>query len=331
MKMKKLKYLLMAAVLPLMMTSCWEEPDQGASDPMTAGLWMYNTAVIQSTYSLDPAAIAFRLNCLLTDKQLQGVDNLIDVKTEAEALEMKFLFGEMSRIEENYNGVAGDYRISFEMNGDKGQSDRNRGGSVIISTGGKLLTELTEDEAWIVEIDPNSRLNYMASISEQISAESVAEYTIARTLSEGGLSKYIVTVQDYQCKSHLGIYTSSWSGTYDITPQTAEPLSMGVARKAAFTMSIYMQGATFAALDGKNQTSIRYLTTEENMYKPACSMSNGNVYRSSGEEYIEMVGTYDKEVFPSSFVMVKFSSAADCGNVSATMTYNGENRVLQAN
>ncbi len=332
MKMKKLKYFLVATVLPLMMTSCWAPPEQqGGSDPMSAGLWLYNTAVIQSTYSLDPAAIAFRLNCLLTDKQLQGVDNLIDVKTEAEALEMKFLFGEMVRIEENYKGVAGDYRISFEMNGDKGQSDRNRGGSVIISTGGKLLTELTDDEAWIVEIDPNNMLNYMASISEQITAERVAEYTIARTSSEGGLSKFIVTVQDYQCKSHLGIYTSSWSGSYGITPQTAEPLSMGVARKAAFTMSIYMQGSTFAALDGTNQTSIRYLTTEDNMYKPACSMSNGNVYRSSGEEYVELVGTYDKEAFPSSFVMVKFSGGADCGKVSATMTYNGENRVLQAN
>ncbi|MBR3800280.1 MAG: hypothetical protein IKK35_01145, partial [Rikenellaceae bacterium] len=79
--MKTLKYLLVAAVLPLMMISCWPEPEQGQEDPMTPGLWIYNTAVIQSTYALDPAAIAFRLNCLLTDKKLQGVENLNDVLT----------------------------------------------------------------------------------------------------------------------------------------------------------------------------------------------------------------------------------------------------------
>lgn len=331
MKMKKLKNLLVAAVLPLMMTSCWTPPDQTQSDPMTPGLWIYNTAVIQSTYALDPAAIAFRLNCLLTDKQLQGVANLNEVKTEAEALEMKFLFGEMTHVEENYRGVEGDYRIAFEINSDRGQSDRARGGAVIISTGNKLLTELAEGEAWIIEVDANNLLNYQASASEQITTESIAAYTIEPTQVEGGLTTYVVAIQEFKCKSHVGIYTSSWSGSYSITPQTAEPLSMGVARKATFKMSIAMQGATFAALDGVNQTNIRYLTTEDNIYKPSCSLSNGNVYRSSGEEFATLIGSYDNEVFPSAFVMVKFAGSGDCGKVSATMTYNGENRVLQAN
>lgn len=331
MKMKTLKYLLMAAVLPLMMISCWPEPDQGESDPMTAGLWIYNATMIQSTYALDPAAIAFRLNCLLTDKQLQGVENLQDVKTEAEALEMKFLFGEMTRVEENYKGVAGDYRITFDMTSDKGQSDRARSGSVVISTGNKLLTELTEEEAWVIDTDPNDLLSYLASATDQITTEGFATYTIAPTSAEGGLTKYVVEIENFQCRSHIGAYSSSWSGSYGITPQTTEPLSMGVARKATFAMSVAMQGGTFAALDGVNQTSIRYLTTEDNIYQPACSMSNGNVYRASGEEYASLVGTYDTELFPSAFVMVKYSGSGDCGKVSATVTYNGENRLLSVN
>lgn len=331
MKMKKLKYLLVATVLPLMMVSCWPEPEQGESDPMTAGLWIYNTAVVQSTYALDPAAIAFRLNCLLTDKQLQGVDNLNDVKTEAEALEKKFLFGELTRIEENYKGVAGDYRIVFDITSDKGQSDRARNGGVIISTGNKLLTELTENDMWVIEADLNEPMTYQASTSESISCQNIDEYTITATQAEGGFTRYIVAVKGYKCKSHVGVYTSDWTGEYSITPQTAEPLSMSVARKAVYGMTIAMQGPTFAALDGTNQTQLRYLTTQENIYKPACSMSNGNVYRASGEEYVSLVGNYDTEVFPSAFVMVTFSGGSDCGSVSATMTYNGENRVLSAN
>lgn len=330
--MKKLKYLLVAAVLPLMMTSCWPEPDQTASDPMNAGLWIYNTAVIQSTYALDPAAVAFRLNSLLTDKQLQGANALNEVITEAEALEMKFLFGELTLIEENYNGVAGDYRISFEMNSDKGQSDRTRGGAMIISTGEKLLTELTDNDMWVIEADPNNLLNYMATASEQLTCEGFADYIITATPAESGFTQYNVQIKDYVSKSQQGVYKSSWTGTYGIIPQTIEPLSMSVARKATYSMSIAMQGPTFAALDGVNHTHIRYLTTSNNIYKPACSMSNGVVYRASGEEYVTLSGNYDTETFPSAFVMVNFSPAGgDCGKVSATMTYNGENRVLQAN
>lgn len=331
MKMKKLKNLLVAAVLPLMLTSCWEAPNQGQDDPMTVGLWIYNTTVLQSTYALDPAAIAFRLNCLLTDKQLQGVENLNDVKTEADALEKKFLFGELTGIEENYNGVAGDYRISFDMNSDKGHSDRARGGAVIISTGGKLLTELTDNDMWVIEADQNSPLSYQASTSEQISCEGIDEYTITATPGEGGLTQYLVAVKGYKCKSHVGIYTSNWTGQYAITPQTTAPLSMATARKSTFNMSIAIQGPTFAAVDGVNQSSIRFYTTSDNVYKPACSLANGNVYRSAGEEQVWMVGNYDTEKIPSAQVMVSFVGSGDCGKVSATMTYNGENRILQAN
>ena len=330
--MKKLKYLLVAAVLPLMMTSCWEAPNQTSSDPMNAGLWIYNTAVIQSTYALDPAAVAFRLNCLLTDKQLQGVNALNEVLTEAEALEMKFLFGEMTYIDENYKGVAGDYRILFDINGDKGQSDRARGGAIIISTGEKLLTELTDNDMWVIELEPNNVLDYMATASEQLTCESFADYIITASPAEGGFTQYNVQIKDYVCKSQLGVYKSSWTGVYTITPQTTSPLSMGVARKATFSMSIAMQGPTFAALDGVNHTNIRYVTTENNVYKPACSLSNGVVYRASGEEYVAMTGNYNTETFPSSFVMVKFTpGAGDCGKVMATITYNGENRELTAN
>ena len=330
--MKKLKYLLVAAVLPLMMTSCWEAPNQTSSDPMNAGLWIYNTAVIQSTYALDPAAVAFRLNCLLTDKQLQGVNALNEVLTEAEALEMKFLFGEMTYIEEDYKGVAGDYRILFDLNGDKGQSDRARGGAIIISTGEKLLTELTDNDMWVIELEPNNVLDYMATASEQLTCESFADYIITASPAEGGFTQYNVQIKDYVCKSQLGVYKSSWTGVYTITPQTTSPLSMGVARKATFSMSIAMQGPTFAALDGVNHTNIRYVTTENNVYKPACSLSNGVVYRASGEEYVAMTGNYNTETFPSSFVMVKFTpGAGDCGKVMATITYNGENRELTAN
>lgn len=331
MKMKKLKYLLVAAVLPLMMTSCWEAPNQDSNDPMVAGLWIYNTAVIQSTYALDPAAIAFRLNCLLTDKQLQGVESLNDVKTEADALEKKFLFGELTHIEENYNGVAGDYRIAFEMNSDKGQSDRARGGAVIISTGEKLLTELTDHDMWVIETDATSQLSYMASATEQISCEGIDEYTITATQGEGGLTQYLVAVKGYKCKSHAGIYTSNWTGQFAITPQTTAPLSMATARKSIFNMSIAIQGPTFAAVDGVNQSSIRFYTTSDNVYKPSCAMSNGNVYRSAGDEQAWMVGNYDAEKIPSAQVMVSFVGGGDCGKVNATMTYNGENRILQAN
>ena len=330
--MKKLKYLLVAAVLPLMMTSCWEAPNQTSSDPMNAGLWIYNTAVIQSTYALDPAAVAFRLNCLLTDKQLQGVNALNEVLTEAEALEMKFLFGEMTYIEEDYKGVAGDYRILFDLNGDKGQSDRARGGAIIISTGEKLLTELTDNDMWVIELESNNVLDYMASVSEQLTCESIADYVITASPAEGGFTQYNVAIKDYVCKSQLGVYKSSWTGAYTITPQTTSPLSMGVARKATYSMSVAMQGPTFAALDGVNHTNIRYVTTENNVYKPACSLSNGVVYRASGEEYVAMTGNYNTETFPSSFVMVKFTpGAGDCGKVMATITYNGENRELTAN
>jgi hypothetical protein len=44
-----------------------------------------------------------------------------------------------------------------------------------------------------------------------------------------------------------------------------------------------------------------------------------------------MVGNYDTEKIPSAQVMVSFVGSGDCGKVSATMTYNGENRILQAN
>ena len=40
MRMKKLKYLLVAAVLPLMMISCWDEPEQDINDPIVAGIWL---------------------------------------------------------------------------------------------------------------------------------------------------------------------------------------------------------------------------------------------------------------------------------------------------
>ena len=57
-------------------------------------------------------------------------------------------------------------------------------------------------------------------------------------------------------------------------------------------------------------------------------MSNGMVYRASGEEFAELIGSYDKEAFPSSFVVVKYTPAGtECGKVNATITYNGENRV----
>lgn len=330
MRMKKLKYLLVAAVLPLMMISCWDEPEQDINDPIVAGIWLYNAAVVQSTYTLDPAAIAFRLNCLLTDKQLQGVDRLLDVKTEAEVSEMKFLFGEMTRIEENYNGVAGDYRISFDFTGDKGQSDRPRGGSVIISTGNKLLHE----GMWIIENDRNSPLSYQATTSEQVMVESIDEYTIAPRAADKGLTSFVVGVKGFGCRSHLGNYTSSWTGEYSITPQfvidpeNKKVLSMAEARKATYAVSFAIQGPTFAVLDGQYQTGIRYYTIEDNIYKPACSMSNGMVYRASGEEFAELIGSYDKEAFPSSFVVVKYTPAGtECGKVNATITYNGENRV----
>lgn len=333
MKMKKLKYFLVAAMLPFLMTSCWEEPEQTDSDPIYAGIWLYNTAVVQSTYAIDPAAIAFRLNCLLTDKQLQGVDRLDDVLTEAEAHEKKFLFGEITRIEENYNGVAGDFHLTFDISTDRGQSDRARGGSILISTGNQLLSDLAESgDAWVIEVDKNLPLNYQISDAEQVTFEGADTYTISAQAQENGYICYTVTIEGYKCKSHLGVYTSSWRGYYAITPQTDQKLSMSVVRKTEFKVATTMTGPTFAALDGVNQTNLVYQTTEENIYVPDCAMSSGNVYRKSGEEMVSIYGTYDTETFPSSFATVRFTpSGSECGSVSAKITYNGEVYTLNAN
>lgn len=331
--MKKLKYLLVAFVLPLMMTSCWPEPEQNENDPIYAGVWLYNTAVVQSTYTLDPAAIAFRLNCLLTDRLEQGVPNLSDVLTEAEALEQKFLFGESTQIEENYEGVVGDFRISFDMTLDKGQSDRSRSGAVIISTGGKLLTDLVETgDAWIIEVDEDSNLNYVASTGEQIISEGADSYVITADKVEDDQTRYTVAIEDFECKSNLGTYSSSWRGAYSIIPQTTKTLGMAVARKCDWKMAIAMAGPTFAALDGVNQTNLIYMTMVDNVYSPDCSMSNGIVYRAQGEESVNLTGVYDTESFPSSFATVSLvAPGSKCGKVSAKINYNGEVRELTMN
>lgn len=326
--MKKLKFLLAAMMLPLALTSCWPEPDGGTSSPVYVGLSIYNTAVVQSTHALDPVNVAFRLNTLLSDKQAQQVESIHDVLTPADANEKKFLFGELTMIEENYMNVAGDYRITFDD--DKGQSDRARRGAFIISTGNKLLTDIVDSQdAWIISTDANALPSYLiASTSESLSVEGWASYEISAQSAQDNQITYVASFSDYKCGSNLGVYKSSLMGQYSITPNVRADklLTMAEARKAEYRFSIAISGPTFAALDGVNQTNLTYTTSSDGYWRPNCSYSNGVSYRHSGEEFVSLAGNYDKEAFPSSFVTVKFSTVttADCSKVSATINYNGE-------
>ncbi len=326
--MKNLKFLLAALMLPLALTSCWPEPNGGTSSPVYVGLSIYNTAVVQSTHTLDPVNVAFRLNTLLSDKQAQQVESIHDVRTPADANEKKFLFGELTSIEENYKGVAGDYRIVFDD--DKGQSDRARRGAFVISTGNKLLTDIVDSEdAWILSIDENDLPNYLIeSTGESIIVEGWDSYEITAQSATDNKITYLATVNNYQCKSNLGIYKSAIKGQYSITPSVSADnlLLMADARKAEYKFTTTIAGPTFAALDGVNQTNLTYTTTSEGYWRPNCSYSNGVSYRHSGEEYVVLSGNYDTENFPSSFATVKFSttSTSDCSKVTATINYNGE-------
>lgn len=322
MKMKTLKFLLVASIASFALTSCLGNGDNGdiVPDTILGGMEIHDVAAGQSLYAIDPVTIAFRLNALLTDKQLQDASTLDDVRTEFGNGEKTYLFGG-TRIEENYNGVEGDYRLTFEMAGTKGQYDRTRDGSVIISTGGKLLTDLAADgSVWVVDFSDAQKLRYPTS-TESITVESAEEYFI-----ESRDGEYVVTMKNFRSyvRSNLA---SSWSGEYSVKPQTSDLLSMKNLKKSTFNVSIGAFGKSMFDLSGR-QPEMQMTTPSSLIYKPDCGMNNGSIYRFSGEEYVSFASAdYDKEKYPSQFVIVKYTpnvSEGCASMVSATITYNGQ-------
>lgn len=326
--MKTLKLLLIASAASIAFTSCLNNNGESdVPDVIVKGVEMYNTAAGQSLYTLDAAAIAFRLNVLLTDAKAQDVTSLDDVLTEAGNSERNYLFGSTG-IEKDYNGVVGDYKLTFEMAGTKGQYDRTRDGAVIISTGGKLLTELANDGGmWIIDFSDPQKLRYpdTSAASQAITVENADEYTIYPSDDANG---YTVAVKNYRSYV-ISSYTSSWTGVYNIIPQTSETLSMKTARNTVYHLNYVVSGKSMYDLAGR-QPEMRLGTISDIVYKPACGMSSGSIYKHSGEEQVAFVGSadYDTTEYPSSFAIVTFTpqnSTGDCAAlVSATITYSGQ-------
>ncbi len=317
MKMKTLKFLLVASIASFAFTSCLGSDDDGQTVPETIlrGVEIYNIANGQSIYAVDPVNIAFRLNALLTDKQLQDAATLDDVRTESGNGEKTYLFGG-TRIEENYNGVVGDYKLTFEMAGTKGQYDRTRDGSVIISTGGKLLTDLAASGSmWIVDFSDAQKLRYFYSTTESITVESAEDYTIRA--EDGG---YVVEMKNY--KSYVrSNWASSWTGMYTVKPDTDDLLSMKNLKKSIFKVGIYASGKSMFDMGGK-QPVMRLETTRDLAYKPEGGMKDGSVYKYEGSENVTISGDYDQKVYPSNFVIVEYKATGSV--VSAMVTYNGQ-------
>ncbi len=322
MKMKTLKFLLCASIASVALTSCLGNDDDGGQtvpDTILRGIEIHNIANGQSIYAIDPVNIAFRLNALLTDKQLQDAPTLEDVRTESGNGEKTYLFGG-TRIEENYNGVEGDYRLTFEMAGTQGQYDRRRDGSVIIKTGGKLLTDLAASGGvWVVDFSDAQKLRYFYSNTESITVESADDYIIKA--EDGG---YVVEMKNFKSyvRSNLA---SSWTGMYTVKPDTDDLLSMKYLKKSIFKVGIYTSGKSMFDLGGK-QPVMRMETTRDFAYKPEVGMRDGSVFKYDGSVNVTISGDYDQKLYPSNFVIVEYK--ANGSVVAAIITYNGQTFTL---
>lgn len=329
MKMKRLKVLLLSLTAPLMLASCLDtggSSGSGVSETIMNGISLYNSGLAQSVYSLDPTSVAFRLNALLTDREKQGVTTLDEVRTEAGNNEYKYLFGS-TIIEEDYRGVPGDYLLTFAYTETTGQYDRKRDGSILISTGGHLLSELAETGGmWVIDLNRENGFYYPVETSGAtlITVEGAEDYTISASDDGQGFNIDIKNFRSFI----LSNYTSNWTANYQLATTGATDFALSDLKKITFKLSGRGSGPTMYDLYG-TQANLIYQISESVVYRPDCGVgSDGSVYKYSGEERVSFIegSVYDQTQFPSSFVTVKFMPTSESCNMSVpiTITYNGE-------
>ena len=329
MKMKRLKVLLLSLTAPLMLASCLDtggSSGSGVSETIMNGISLYNSGLAQSVYSLDPTSVAFRLNALLTDREKQGVTTLDEVRTEAGNNEYKYLFGS-TIIEEDYRGVPGDYLLTFAYTETTGQYDRKRDGSILISTGGHLLSELAETGGmWVIDLNRENGFYYPVETSGAtlITVEGAEDYTISASDDGQGFNIDIKNFKSFI----LSNYTSDWTANYQLATTGATDFALSDLKKITFKLSGRGSGPTMYDLYG-TQANLIYQISESVVYRPDCGVgSDGSVYKYSGEERVSFIegSVYDQTQFPSSFVTVKFMPTSESCNMSVpiTITYNGE-------
>ena len=292
--------------LSVLFSSCLKNSSYKPS-PIAPGFSMYQNVQMQQLLSLDAANVAFRLNILLTTAEEQGIgyDELNTVSVEYDGTTVNVanrLFGSAGLSEEN-----GVWTLTFTGNTSPSES-YTRSGKLIIDTKNKLLSELSNGEAWSITGDKD----FMITMGGAVFYSDYQSPTYQITHMDDYAFRWMVSTSGFTTYQSMNTGTpvkSNWMLSIAIT-QNGVSQSYVDARKSTYTVSGQASGKPL----GWSDVDFDYETVTALQYKASC----GGSLITGGKETVSapsLVVSYPNS-FPYSSVSVQWGEGTngECSN-----------------
>lgn len=312
------KTVLWLAALPLLLLSCVENDTSFKEYQRVAkGVGIYSMTSIQNRMAMQPVDMALRLGVLDAEAEAQrnpetGVrPALTTVTVDRENIFQRF-FGSNGRTTiETTDG--GGYKLTFARPMQAENSIMCRG-TIVVSTGGKLLSETDASSPWTVT--PNSDFRVLVYSGSDYDIWSEVAFAVrAISIYRSNASTYRIEVLGAAASFEAGsAFVSDWNAHFTLTPPTgAEGLAFSKIEDRTFRLDGQGSGPSAYTIDNATSVVLDYRVTGGLYY--------GSQQIVGGKEDASFEGTNPN--YPSNEVSVEWSLSSQGRYLVQTISYNG--------
>lgn len=285
------------------------------------GIAIYNYARQQNGIALQPANAGVRLAMLLAEAEKQEQTDLTKVVDEKGNSVMQALFSKSVKIEgpTEENGLAeGDYRITYNS-GEQMYDGVYLKGSIVVHTGGNLLSNASTQSPWTVEPEQGFQTILVSTGAygreEQVIVFSEGNTTIrsnddgSYAVSLGAIRTNIDKVERY----------SDWGGMCRFRPE-ANSLAYSECKGKNFTVTMEFGGATIYAFTSSITTRGTRMTYKLSDGK---YMFGAKAFAGTVVATLPSPGDYDASYYVSPEVCIVWTYNQSGNSFSGFVEYNG--------
>lgn len=322
--MKKIIGYIFSLLLALSLVSCFGNEFNPEDDLTIPGKLIYSNADLQHKLALDPFDMVFRFNVLLTEASQMDPEpaSLEDVYVSSGGEEVqlaRILFQNATFV----NGEQGSYQIVFTGSL---QNTYTRDGIITVNTGGKLLHELSGEDAWTISLKGKnySTFRYLVKLNEGGSAERNVTDGSFGIFAGGEPNSWDIKISEYAITdSRYTAGASKWSGEYKLTQTVGkELLTFKNARESTYEFTGSGTGRTIFGTHMKYEI----YDTDPMVYIPGCSNSESSNFLQSGKvetSYTSREGIFDVNMYPSLTSSVEWVKGTKNCEFTMYINYNG--------
>ncbi len=312
------KTLLWLAALPLLCLSCVENDTSFKEYQRVAkGVGIYSMASSQNRMALQPVDMALRLAILDAEAEAQrnpqtGVRPALTAVTVDHENIFQLFFGRNDRT--TLETMAdGQYKLTFARPMQVEESVMCRG-SIVVSTGGKLLAETDASSPWTVTLGSDFRVLVYSGGDYDIWTEaSLTARTMA--IHRADAATYRITVLGAAASFEAGsVFVSDWDAHFDLTPPTgAEGLAFSKIEDRTFGFAGQASGPSAYTIDNATPVVLDYRLTDGRYYSSQQIVG--------GKEEASFEGTNPN--YPSNEVSIEWALSSQGRYLVQTIRYNG--------